>query len=88
MTTTETTAPAERITTVKMGRGFNHLVLTLDRKGTLYVVGAASFYATRQGLQVEGVAERKFADLNRARTYANGWYRRLQRQGWTRKTSR
>lgn len=77
-----TTTDTERIKKVSLRQGFGEFIITLDRVGDRYVVEACRLYRVRQGAQVEGVKEWKFADLDEARKYANGYYFAMRKRGW------
>jgi hypothetical protein len=77
-----TTIATERIKEVSLRQGLGEFLITLDRVGEQYIVGACRLYLTYQGARVEGVKDRTFTDLNAAREYANGYYFAMRKRGW------
>ena len=82
MTNTITATENHRINEVTLVQGFSSFVIALDFHDGEFIVTACKIYNTAQGGRVGGVKERKFADRDEARKYANGYYFAMRNRGW------
>lgn len=67
-------------TTITMQSGFERVMMTLEPVAAGWEFSAVGFNGNRVG----GVVERTFADQDRARDYANGYWQHLKTRGYVR----